>query len=464
MSFTAVHLPELPAHAVAAGTSTASAPLGSLRSSKRRLSNATQLSFNGDSDDDDMDDDLDDPPHLPATRSKRSRPSSGGGGVGAPPQGSPKQPSSAQPGKALTEKEKEARRVARMIRNRNAAQASRDRKKEHTAFLERRVAELESQLRAQAVHPLAASSSASAGSSSSASSRTARSTREASIVSSTESASSSSRIADLEDENDGLRSQLHLEQAEKADLRTRLAAVEDKLASLSSLIHPSAALAGLSSPPLFATTSTPLSRYVEPTFAFDTPNLNPLPQPEERAYLEEREREKQQRQRRLSVGASSLGLTSTPPTPPSSSSTTTRTLAKMDVDSKIQHGQQAAAAVAAAAPFDSSRLVAREDDSSLQRKLSLSPSVSPAVSHALLPPFDFDSPTTGGSSTPPAVPESYLDLDEPVDVGEVWTTWAKGSLPASSKAKGLEPAGGDDEALAYLDLSFLQDASVPASC
>ncbi|GAA6037375.1 hypothetical protein JCM8097_008537 [Rhodosporidiobolus ruineniae] len=459
MSFSAVHLPELPAHAVAAGTSTASAPLGPLRSSKRRLSNATQLSFNGDSDDDDMDDDLDDPPHLPATRSKRSRPSSGGGGgVGAPPQGSPKQPSSAQPGKALTEKEKEARRVARMIRNRNAAQASRDRKKEHTAFLERRVAELESQLRAQAVHPLATSSSSAAGSSSSSSSRTARSTREASIVSSTESASSSSRIADLEDENDGLRSQLHLEQAEKADLRARLAAVEDKLASLSSLIHPSAALAGLSSPPLFATTSTPLPRYVEPTFAFDTPNLNPLPQPEERAYLQEREREKQQRQRRLSVGASSLGLTSTPPTPPSS--TTTR----MDGESKIQHGQQAAVA---AAPFDSSRLVAREDDSSLQRKLSsvLSPSVSPAVSHALLPPFDFESPTTGGSSTPPAVPESYLDLDEPVDVGEVWTTWAKGSLPVSSfKAKGLEPAGGDDEALAYLDLSFLQDAPVAASC
>ncbi|GAA5922021.1 hypothetical protein JCM6882_003606, partial [Rhodosporidiobolus microsporus] len=300
MSLHPSHLPSLPSTASPALTASASAPppqgVTSSRP-KRRLSNATQLSMH-DHDDDlallDYDDEFE---AGSATRSKRSRPGTGGVGAaggGSGNSGSPKQGAGqggVQVAKALTEKEKEARRVARMIRNRNAAQASRDRKKEHTAFLERRVADLEAQLRGKAVVPVssstASSSSSSLSSASASSSRLSRSQREGSVASST-SSSVSGRIADLEDENDGLRSQLHLEQVEKAHLRSRLDHLEDKLAQLAHIVEPSSSSPRL----LFGGTSTPLPRF-EPTFAFDTPNLSPLPQPEERAYLEAREREKQ---------------------------------------------------------------------------------------------------------------------------------------------------------------------------
>jgi hypothetical protein len=62
------------------------------------------------------------------------------------------------------------------------------------------------------------------------------------------------------------------------------------------------------------------------------------------------------------------------------------------------------------------------------------------------------------------LPESYLEL-EPVDVSSVWTEWAKGSLPPTDDGEVVKPVspikanGADDEsALAFLDLSFLQDA------
>ncbi|GAA5825394.1 hypothetical protein JCM11251_006964 [Rhodosporidiobolus azoricus] len=441
-------LPQLPSGSAPSSSHPVSAPpQGSANSRpKRRLSNATQLSM----DDDDlamMDDDFDEEElsTKTGTRSKRSRPTAGvlgGGGGGSYSVGnSPKQQ---VVGKALTEKEKEARRVARMIRNRNAAQASRDRKKEHTAFLERRVADLEAQLRGKAVVPVGTASHSSSSQSAS-TSRHSRSQREASVSSSVGSASSdvSGRIADLEDENDGLRSQLHLEQVEKAQLRSRLDHLEDKLGQLSHLLGHSP------SPSFFAGgTSTPLPRF-EPTFAYDTPNLSPLPQPEERAYLEQRDREQYER-RRISGGA--LGLRTTPP--PFSA----------DEDKTQEQDQRTAPAPA----LSTAEAVANTAVPAIPAAVSATPSPASSIASlsplpCLLPPFEDDD----YSSTPPSLPESYLEL-EPVDVSSVWTEWAKGSLPSNDDSEVVEPTsptkatGDDDSALAFIDLSFLQDAPTTA--
>jgi hypothetical protein len=87
---------------------------------KRRLSEAVQLDLE-EEDEGAYDQDHDEDHQLrlgAGGRSKRSRISQGGGGgADGEHNTSPKQ---LQPGKALTEKEKESRRVARMIRNRSA--------------------------------------------------------------------------------------------------------------------------------------------------------------------------------------------------------------------------------------------------------------------------------------------------------------------------------------------------------
>ncbi|KAL7336384.1 hypothetical protein BJY59DRAFT_707191, partial [Rhodotorula toruloides] len=259
------------------------------------------------------------------------------------------------PPKALTEKEKEARRVARMIRNRNAAQASRDRKKEHILWLERRVGELEQLVRQSGIKVSAGHSPFFAGGSVAASPAQnrlpaiPRNQRETSVVSES-SSSGSGRVADLEEENDSLRSQLHLEQSEKQELRARLEEVEEQLARVSQA--PDATLAPSFSP--FSNSLVPLP-YTEPTFAFDTQNLSPLPQPQELAFVEARDRQRQLASRRMSA------------TPESGS----------DGTGKTEGAEQTS--------DGSSRLVAREDDISLQRKLpkSLSPPPLPLPSRSL---------------------------------------------------------------------------------
>ncbi|GAA5960577.1 hypothetical protein JCM3765_005861 [Sporobolomyces pararoseus] len=237
----------------------------------------------------------------------------GGGGVGG----------RSSTTKALSEKEKDARRQARMIRNRNAAQASRDRKKEHTLYLERRVAELEARLNGTVPHPLSISSSSSssftASSSTSVSSppsKLARSQRSNSITSSIGS-SEATRISDLEEENEILRTQLHLEQTETARLRARIDSLE----------HGG------------STTTTPFPSY-EPTFAFDTANIQPLPQPEELAFVEARERQKRSppltAQLSMSTSSSSSSSRSTFTRSPSLSasvSSTPSSIASLDLAS-----------------------------------------------------------------------------------------------------------------------------------
>ncbi|GEM10268.1 basic-leucine zipper (bZIP) transcription factor [Rhodotorula toruloides] len=378
---------------------------------KRRLSNAAQAAWMDAEKDDGLLDD--DSPKSRASKRSRAAAQFAGGALS----GSPKQGGGAQggvPPKALTEKEKEARRVARMIRNRNAAQASRDRKKEHILWLERRVGELEQLVRQSGIKLSAGHSPFFAGGSSAPSpaqnrpSAIPRNQREASVASDS-SSSGSGRVADLEEENDSLRSQLHLEKVEKQELLARLGEVEEQLAA--ALRTPDATLASSFSP--FSSSLVPLP-YTEPTFAFDTPNLSPLPQPEELAFVEERDRQRQLGSRRPSA------------TPESGSDGTEAT------QDSVTASSPSALALSA---------------SSLAGTPSLASSASSTSSRSSVLELDI-------SSTPPAT-ESYLDLEDAV-VAPVWSDWAKGVvLPDESSGK--PGAADDDAALAFLDLSAFHD-------
>ncbi|GAA5977682.1 hypothetical protein JCM10908_005055 [Rhodotorula pacifica] len=340
--------------------------------------------------------------------------------------------------KNATEKEKEARRMARMIRNRNAAQASRDRKKEHTAFLERRVAQLEALLRQSgqaapaAVQPIysAPSPAVAAGALPPLPASRLRAT---SVSSNTSSSEDASRLADLEDENESLRAQLQIEQTEKAQLLTRLELVEEKLARLTT---PDAGPISFSP---FSGTSTPLPAY-EPTFAFNTPDIKPLPQPEERAFVEERERQRRRASQHLVVLGPPFSLDSTRgrfipaaeatgPSCPSTASLSTFRLEAHD---------------------------ARPDAAFLPSTPSLSSSASSSTAGSVSG-LELDIPTT---------PESYLDLHD-LDVSPEWSAWAKSIVhpPLDAKAgptaeqQHHEKADADESALAYLNLSAFHDAT-----
>ena len=159
--------------------------------------------------------------------------------------------------------EKDQRKAARMIRNRRAylrchifcpcamltmrydaeaAQASRDRKKEHTQLLEQRISELEAQLDGDS------------------------SVVRAPSVDSTGSASAP-LITALEEENQALRTSLALEQSETTRLRTRLENLETKFGRLESL------LAVSSLPPL--PTAPPI---LSPSLSLSALPLDDLPE------------------------------------------------------------------------------------------------------------------------------------------------------------------------------------------
>jgi hypothetical protein len=183
--------------------------------------------------------------------------------------------------------------------------------------LERRVAELEARLNGNT--PFTASSNSVSPPSPA---KLARSQRSTSIVS---SVSSADAVRNLEEENELLRTQLRYEQTESSRLRARL----------ESLVHNS------------STTSTPFPSY-EPTFAFNTANINPLPQPEEVAFVEARSK------RTSPLSIAQIPLPNLPL--PLSSSLHSR-------------GGTSASSSSTLMNLDSSRLVAREVELSLPRKL-----------------------------------------------------------------------------------------------
>ncbi|GAA5988372.1 hypothetical protein JCM5350_004421 [Sporobolomyces pararoseus] len=373
---------------------------------KRRLSNATVAFDHSDQEDED---------DLSKPRSKRNRvaransealeigsdqaaDSQTGGGAGSGARGAN--------GKVLSEKEKDARRQARMIRNRNAAQASRDRKKEHTLYLERRVAELEAKLNGTNPHPLSISTfTASSSNSVSSPSKLARSQRSTSVISSV-SSSEATRITDLEEENEILRTQLHLEQTESARLRARLDSLE----------HGG------------STTTTPFPAY-EPTFAFNTANIQPLPQPEELAFVEARERQK----RTPPLGITQIPLPSLPLSLDKAGTSSTR-------------GRFFPAAEAAQLSMSTSSSNNSSSSSTFARSPSLSASVSSTPSS--IASLDL-------ASTPPST-ESYLeDLDNLAP--PIWNDWVKSD--PDSKEEEITSSG-----LAFVDFDFLNEGPVVASC
>ncbi|GJN92206.1 hypothetical protein Rhopal_005236-T1 [Rhodotorula paludigena] len=123
-----------------------------------------------------------------------------------------------------TAAEKHQRKVARMERNRVAAQVSRDRKKLQTEFLEARVAELEAQL---AGGPATASST---------SPNTLPPTPASLPTLPALPALPDPRTAQLEEENEALKTQLALEKLQSQSLQIRLSALESKFNRLEQLL------------------------------------------------------------------------------------------------------------------------------------------------------------------------------------------------------------------------------------
>ncbi|GAA5997321.1 bZIP transcription factor [Rhodotorula paludigena] len=123
-----------------------------------------------------------------------------------------------------TAAEKHQRKVARMERNRVAAQVSRDRRKLQTEFLEARVAELEAQL---VGGPATASST-----SPSTLPRTPASFPALPAL----PALPDPRTAQLEEENEALKTQLALEKLQSQSLQIRLSALESKFNRLEQLL------------------------------------------------------------------------------------------------------------------------------------------------------------------------------------------------------------------------------------
>ncbi|GAA5845092.1 hypothetical protein JCM3766R1_004432 [Sporobolomyces carnicolor] len=359
-------------------------------------------------DDSDQEDDV-----YAKARPKRHRAGRAGSGDEGEPAGTAEFPSGAGSStvaaggvhKIISEKDKDARKQARMIRNRNAAQASRDRKKEHTLFLERRVAELEARLNGTQPHPLSISTGAftapSPGVPASPPSKLARSQRSTSVVSSV-SSMEAIRIAELEDENEALRNQLLAEQTESARLRARL----DLLPSTNSPPFPSS----------------------EPTFAFDTADLKPLPQPEELAFVTAREQQK----RSPPLSMAHIPLPSLPPPERVGPATRGRFI-------------PAAEAVQLSLSSSSSSM---SSSSSLTRSPSLCASMSSTPSS--MASLDL-------ASTPPAT-ESYLgDLDD-LAPPPMWNEWVKVDVDAKEEESNVTSG------LAFIDFDFLHEGPLVAAC
>ncbi|GAA5947117.1 hypothetical protein JCM3765_002164 [Sporobolomyces pararoseus] len=128
-----------------------------------------------------------------------------------------------------TASEKATKKAARMERNRIAAQASRDRKKNHTDYLESRIAELEAQLANSTSTPASSTSS------------TALTLLPSPLTHLLNLQSLPLGVVDpevvrLKEENESLRTQLELEKLESKGLQLRLSSLEGKFGRLEKLL------------------------------------------------------------------------------------------------------------------------------------------------------------------------------------------------------------------------------------
>ncbi|GAA5821047.1 hypothetical protein JCM10212_006522 [Sporobolomyces blumeae] len=127
--------------------------------------------------------------------------------------------------------DKAAKKSARMERNRIAAQASRDRKRNHTEYLESRVADLEAQLEQHATARSSSSSPATNGLYTLPLLPTPPTHDDGS------STADPGEVARLRDENASLRTQLELEKLESQGLKLRLTSLEGKFGRLEALLE-----------------------------------------------------------------------------------------------------------------------------------------------------------------------------------------------------------------------------------
>ncbi|GAA5881833.1 hypothetical protein JCM8547_006341 [Rhodosporidiobolus lusitaniae] len=139
-----------------------------------------------------------------------------------------------------TAAEKAQKKLARMERNRIAAQASRDRKKQHTEVLECRIAELEAQLASSAGTPPSSSSllspSATASPAFSASPFTPSVALPPLPSLPLAPAQPDATTVQLREENESLKTQLALEKLQSQALQIRLSALESKFGRLEQLL------------------------------------------------------------------------------------------------------------------------------------------------------------------------------------------------------------------------------------
>lgn len=170
----------------------------SSRSSRKRDASSVVSSTHRDHDDDPLDSDS---PSLPPTKKRASR---------------------------STASEKAAKKAARMERNRIAAQASRDRKKNHTDYLEGRIADLEAQL--------AVTTSTPASSVSTSTALTLFPSPPSQQLSVPPVSVMDSELLRLKEENASLRTQLELEKLESRGLQIRLSSLEGKFSRLEALL------------------------------------------------------------------------------------------------------------------------------------------------------------------------------------------------------------------------------------
>lgn len=166
------------------------------------------------------------------------------------------------------------------------------------------------------------------------------------VASTSASSSASPCSPSLEEENAALRTQLQLEQLQSAALKVRLGALETKFARLDELLRGDSAAVAVALPPLHTPPTTT-------TATFTPSHLSPLP-----------------------------ALPTLSPLPPSSS------------DLNRSEPEEEGAVVVEPDAQDSLRLVAREVDSSLPRKLSHPSRSSPP------PPLPSTLPSSRPSTTP----------------------------------------------------------------
>ncbi|TNY19587.1 hypothetical protein DMC30DRAFT_447825 [Rhodotorula diobovata] len=132
-----------------------------------------------------------------------------------------------------TAAEKQAKKLARMERNRLAAQVSRDKKRHQAEFLEARVAELEAQLVQGGGSPSPSSSSAGGFPPTPASVTMAL---PSTVTTAAPALARDPLVERLQEENESLKTQLALERLQSQSLQIRLSALESKFGRLERLL------------------------------------------------------------------------------------------------------------------------------------------------------------------------------------------------------------------------------------